>query len=108
MAVITNGNYVTSPIANTTMLEKLRDGVLYVYALKPVDGYVLHDKNADWTDVDPDTGEEIYMLGYKTGTVTCAASYDFTANPREFYTVLATEVPADQIFGGVTPDHEVV
>ena len=106
---VTDGNYVQSPIENTTMLEKLRDGILYMYALRATHGYVLHDKNADWTNVDPFTMEETYMLGYKRGTATCLATYDFVANPREFYTVPENSVPADQIFGGsINADHEVM
>lgn len=93
---ITNGNYLNpSLIENTTMLEKLRDGVLYAYAITPADGYVLHDKGLDAYDGGyTEEGEPIgnLILGYTTGTTTCAASYDFVANPREFY--------ADQIFGG--------
>lgn len=97
-----------SLIENTTMKRVLQDGVNRGYRISPVSGYVLHDKNADWTDVNPDTMEETYMLGYKRGTVTCGATYDFTANPREFYAVLETDVPADQIFGGGNNDHEVM
>ncbi len=100
MAVI-DGNFVTSPIENTTMREKIRDGVLWMYAIKAVDGYVLHDKARDWYEEVDDEGNGIGepILGYTTGTATCFADYDFTANPREFYAV-----PADQIFG-VGNDH---
>lgn len=106
---VTNGNYVTSPIANTTMLEKLRDGVLYMYALKAVEGYVLHDKANDYQDYEgPDDMEGVLKLGFTRGTVTCAASYDFAANPREFYAVPENSVPADQIFGLPAPDHEIM
>jgi hypothetical protein len=108
MAIITDGNYVTSPIANTTMLEKLRDGVVCAYALKAIDGYVLHDNTGDWTVTDEMTGETTVMKAYYGGTVTCGANYDFTASPREFYAVLEGSVPADQIFGGGGNDHEVI
>lgn len=32
---------------------------------------------------------------------------DFVANPREFYTVPESSVPADQIFGGGGNNHEI-
>ena len=97
------GLVITTPmqntlIPNTAMSELSIDGVLTGYAITPVVGYVLHDKKRDWTGIDPETEEEILYLGYTTGTATCAASYDFVANPREFYAVLESEVPADQVF----------
>lgn len=101
MATITNGNYVTAQIANTTQLEKLRNGVLYGYAIAPVEGYVLHDNAMDYPLFDDngnETGEIVQV--FTEGTCTCAASYDFTANPREFFTRLKSEVPADNIHGG--------
>lgn len=96
-------------VENTVMKMKVNDGVDYVYSITAIDGYVLHDKRRDWTAINPDTLEETYMLGYASGTVTCPASYDFTANPWEFYAVPEDSVPADQIFGA-TPgnDHEVM
>ena len=121
MATITNGNYVTSPIPNTTMLEKLRDGVLYVYEIKAIDGYILHDKNRDWYEYNPETGMESEEVtrGYTTGKASCAASYDFTATTtidgytaygtREFFARPASEVPENQIFGGGgNNDHEIM
>lgn len=95
-------------IPNTTMQKRFIDGVHKQYLITPVDGYVLHDSVGNWTEMDPITGEEITKEAYYTGTCTCAASYDFTANPREFYAVPADSVPADQIFGGVNNDHEVM
>lgn len=95
-------------IPNTTMQKMLLDGVHRSYVIAPIDGYVLHDKNRDWTDIDYDTMAETIILGFTTGTATCAASYDFTANPREFYAVLRSEVPENQIFGGGDINHEVM
>jgi hypothetical protein len=95
-------------IANTTMQKIFRDGVWHGYYIAPNDGYVLHDKENDWTDIDPITGEEVLYLGYSSGRVSCGTSYDFAANPREFYAVLETDVPADQIFGLPDNEHEVM
>ena len=108
MAVI-DGNFVTSPIANTTLQEKLRDGVLYAYSIAPVEGYVLHDKELDYPLPDEVTLEETLILGYTRGDCTCEARYDFVANPREFYAVPENDVPdpENQIFGGTGDDHVV-
>lgn len=100
-------NVIPSLVENTTMQIRVVDGVPRSYWITPVPGYVLHDNGRDWTDEDPETGEEIVKLGFTRGTATCGANYDFTANPREFYAALESEVPADQIFGG-SNDHEVM
>lgn len=105
MAIITYEDVIPTLIENTTMQIRYIDGVARVYTITPIDGYVLHDQKRDWIDMDPITGEETPYLGYTTGTATCAMNYDFNTNPREFYAVLETSVPADQIFG-IHPDHE--
>ena len=89
-----------SPIENALVQKSYRDGVHRSYRITPNAGYVLHDNARDWVDMNPDTMEETTMLGFTRGTATCGANYDFTANPREFYAVPESEVPADQIFGG--------
>lgn len=95
-------------IANTTMQKRLLNGVHRTYLIKANDGYVLHDNTGNWTETDPITGEEVVKKAYYTGTVTCAASYDFVTNPRGFEAVLENEVPSDQIFGKVDNDPEVM
>lgn len=81
-------------IPNTVMQMGLKDGVHKIYRITPVDGYVLHDSAYDVPILAPETMEETgeVIPGYRTTTASCAANYDFTANPRAFYTV-----PADQI-----------
>lgn len=91
-------------IENTTMQLRVVDDVPRSYWITPVSGYVLHDRANDWPDIDPDTMEEVHMPGYVSGTVTCGANYDFTANPRAFYAVPENSVPADPIIceaGGI-------
>lgn len=104
-------------IENTIMQKRFLDGVFKVYSIKAIDGYVLHDARLDYPSTDPETGEplfdedgnELITEGFAGGTVTCAASYDFTTNPWGFYAVPEDSVPADQIFGGVgNNDHEVM
>lgn len=92
MAVIT----VESIIENTTMTKYIDgEGVERTYRITPVSGYVLHDNRLDYPNYD-DT--EI-ILGYTGREVSVPITYDFTENMYELYTVLQTEVPADQIFG---------
>ena len=90
---------IPSNIENTTMKKAYDNGNFVSYRITPIEGYVLHDKARDYTDMNPDTMEETFKLGYTTATASCGANYDFTANPREFYAVPADSVPADQIFG---------
>ena len=103
MEVITYEAVNPSLIPNTIMRKLLRDGVHTVYYIAPVPGYVLHDNAGNWEDAGI-TYEAYYM-----GECSCRADYDFVANPREFYAVMADSVPADQIFGGgdTTPDREI-
>lgn len=111
MANVTNVLLTPSLIENTTMYEKYINDVHRGYSITPNEGYVLHDKELDLYEGGlTEDGEPIgeLLLGYYGGTRTCGANYDFTANPREFYAVLASEVPADQIYGGVNNDHEVM
>ena len=110
MAII-SGNYVPSEIPNTTKLEKIDSVTLEVraYAIKAVNGYVIHDNAGDWTYTDPVTGDEIKMLAFYSGNCTCSASYDFNTTTtvdgytaygtREFFAKPASEVPENQIFG---------
>lgn len=106
---VIEGNYVTSPIANTTMREILRDGELYMYELSPISGYLLHNKEIDTVlegieILNEETGEvEIVnktLLGFVSGSLRCMANYDFTVNPNEFYTILREDAPSDAIIFG--------
>lgn len=93
------------------------------YRVAPAEGYVLHDKNLDTEVMDEETmmptGE--ILLGYRPYPLFCGVTpnYDFdntkiidgqTAyGSREFFARPASEVPADQIFGGgVTPPVEIM
>jgi hypothetical protein len=89
MATITYENVTPTPIENAVVQKVLRDGVHKTYYITPVDGYVLHDKNYDDINVTP------VLLGYRTSTASIPVSYDFAANPREFYAVPADSVPAN-------------
>lgn len=96
-------------IENTTMLLGYVNGVARAYEITPNDGYVLHDNLLDMEATDPENGEPTgeIILGYYQGMRSVAASYDFVANPREFYAVLRSTVPEDNICGAGA-DHEVM
>ena len=100
---------IPSLIPNTTMKKGILDGVHKNYQITPNENYVLHDKNYDEEVIDPvtlmPTGE--IKLGFRRTMASCAANYDFVTNPREFYTVLENDVPADQIYGGGN-NHEIM
>ena len=89
------------------MQKVYRDGVFKNYYIQANDGYILHDKDLDFTRlVDIETMEEELALGFTTGLCSCFHTYDWTANPREFYCVPNNgDIPTDQIFGGGN-DHE--
>lgn len=99
-----------TPIANATVERVFRDEVHKQYRITPNEGYVLHDKAYDEEVIDPDTIEPTgeIKLGYRTTSATCAASYNFIANPKEYYAVPIDSVPADQIYGVGGNDHEVM
>lgn len=101
-----------SLIPNTTMVKGVLNGVHKSYEITPIDGYVLHDRLLDeFAEYDENgngIGEPI-VLGFYSGTRSVAASYDFTANPREFYAILRTTVPEGSHIAGLDdPDTEVM
>ena len=99
---------VNPVIENTTMEVMIVDGRPHMYNITPIAGYVIHDKAGDIFDIDPITGEETVKAGFCSGSCSCLVSYDFEENPREFYTVPASEVPPDQIYGDVNNEHEAM
>jgi hypothetical protein len=92
-------------IANTTMTKYVNSsGRELAYFITPNEGYVIHDNTLDF----PDSGsDEPTNLGFTTTQISVHISYDFEVNERELYTVLATEVPENQIFG-VTNNAETI
>lgn len=107
---ITREDLIPSLIENTSMKKVFRDGIHVQYDITPNEGYVLHDSTYDTPILVEGTGEETgeVVLGYRVSTASVAARYDFEANPRELYAVLASDVPADQIFGTTEPTPEVM
>lgn len=126
MAVIYE-DVIPTLIPNTTMQKLLLNGVHRTYYITPCEGYVLRDKANDSHILDPETGEptDIIRFNYASGGASCPANYDFTplqvtdehgvthtayGAQREFFARLASEVDADQIFGGGNDgnDHEIM
>ena len=100
-----------SPVENATVVKALRDGVHRTYRITPNEGYVMHDKEFDHEEYDDETGEPTgnILLGFRTSMASVAASYDFVANPREFYCVLENEMPEGaELFGGGNNETEVM
>lgn len=107
----------TTPIIeNTTMkIYTNSEGVDLTYRIRPIANYVIHDKGRDYEELDPETfepvldenGNPVMKQGFTRGEVSCSINYDFDANPREFFTRLENEVPADQIFD-IGNNHEIM
>lgn len=120
--MVTYENMETPIIPNTSMQKYFIDGVHKGYTIRPVAGYVIHDKNRDWPDINPDTTEKTLRRGYTTGEASCHVSYDFAVSTisdengqtfeaygaREFAARPVNSVPADQIFGGVENKPEIM
>lgn len=98
-------------IPNTTMKKFINSAGNHTqYVITPNENYVLHDKDLDVEEINPETFEPTgnIILGFYEGDTSVRYDYDFTANPREFYAVLITEVPENSEVFNVEPDHEVM
>ena len=87
-------------IENTVMRKMIADGIHKTTRIAPIERYVLHDNNLDDRVFDEETRmltNEV-LLGYKEGEISVPHNYDFSANPRELYTVPRSSVPEDRIF----------
>lgn len=90
-----------------------------IYSIVPNDGYALHAKGKDYTNID-ENGNEFLIRGYTTFGITVAPNYDFGSTTTiDGYTAYgAQEVFArpiseingttDKILGGGGNDHEVM
>lgn len=127
MAIVA-GDYIASPVPNTTLREYLRDGELYCYMIAPIEGYLLHDKDLDMPELNENFMETGNMIPWFTGgETTVLKNYDFTTTTqseykytdengneitmpvtmigaREFYTVPSSIVPGKRRLGD---DHEM-
>lgn len=113
---------VTPIIPNTTMQKYINGaGTWTAYVIKPESGYVLHDSSYDAVHTDEEGNVTSVELGYRRTEASVAAAYDFTTTQetdingntvtaygeRKFYTLLESDVPTANIFGGgTTPEVE--
>lgn len=112
-----------SLIPNTVMRQRMDEatGEPMTYRIKPIEGYVLHDKQLEFPEIDMETGFEtgVTYRGYSASEISCWHNYDFTNTTtidgytaygsREFFARPESEVPSNQIFGGGNePEHEVM
>lgn len=106
---ITYETVTPSPVENATVRKMMSDGVHRQFFINPNEGYLLHDKELDFSRIiDFDTMAEETYLGFTTGLCSCFRTYDWDTNPREFYCVPDNgSIPTDQIFGGTNNDHEI-
>ena len=82
-------------LPNINARAAYKDGVLRLYELYPVDGYVLHVPSGDFTEHNKDGNVILHEPYYTWGGATCAANYDFAANPEGYKSVLRSELPPD-------------
>ena len=97
----------TTYIENTTMKKVINSlGRHTQYAITPNENYVLHDimldEFAEYDEEGNGIGEAT-RLRYYADTRTVSVNYDFDTNPREFYAVLRSSVPADDICDNTQP-----
>ena len=95
-----------SPIENTEVKKRYRDGVHNGYNIKPIAGYVMHDNAMDYEN--PETGD--FILGFRSSQASVGANYDFEVNDRGFYCVPENEMPENsELFGvGGNNNHEIM
>lgn len=112
-------------IPNTTITPIYNNSnVLTAYRITPNEGYVLHDRVADWYDYDDDGNFiGISKMRYSVGSCSCDKDYDFSTRTvtdengntftaygeREFFARLADDVPENSTYGDVVDnEHEVM
>ena len=98
----TNYNFPNISIYNT-----LKDGMLSSYKVVPNDGYVMYNTTENNTELDPETGEEISVIYYRTIAM---LPKTFNFNNFPYVAVLRSEVDENYIFGGGNNDnnHEIM
>lgn len=91
---------------NIYVYNRYRDDVLTGYKVYPHDGYVMYRTNANDTELNPETGEEVPVRYYYT-----QAGLSLNHNFDNFYWVAVprSEVDENYIFGvGGNNDHEIM
>ena len=106
MAVVTETIDTSYNFQHIDIYKRFYDGVHNSYSAYPHEGYVMYSPSKDvFVTEDPETGEEVTEIYY------CRmVGMPLNWNPATFdyVAVLESEVPADHIFGGGEPEHEVM
>lgn len=91
---------------NLTIERRLSDGVLAGYRVTPNESYVMYDTNDNWTELDPETNEEIPVTYYYTVAL---LPTNFNFDNFSWVAVPRSSVDENYIFGGGgNNDHEVM
>ena len=98
---------------NTTMTAYYNSSnVLRAYFITAVEGYLLHDEQYDFIEIDEETGEPTgeTMLGYipYPAPVSVGYNYEFEANPRNIFAIPEGTVPENQIFNNGNSDNKTI
>lgn len=90
---------------NITVYDRFRDGVLTGWRINANEGYVMYHANANDTELDPETNEEIPVTYYYTvATKSLTSSWD----NFDWVAVLRDSVDENYIFGVGDNDHEAI
>ena len=95
----------TYNIPNITVYNTLCDGELNGFRVESNEGYVLYDTTASYTELDPDTFEEISVTYYYRNVDIPKTRPN---RPYDFAAVLESSVDGNYIFGGVKPPSETI
>ena len=90
---------------NIDIFNILKDGVKTRFEAVPHEGYVMYDVNANDTEINPDTMEEVPVTYYYT-LRGFTKTYNF--NNFSWVAVLRSEVNENYIFGGDNKEHETI
>ena len=90
---------------NITVERKLCDGEFTGWRITANEGYVFYDTNANNTEFDPETMEEIPVIYYYTITLT-PANYNW--DNFHYVAVLRFTVDENYIFGSDNGSHEII
>ena len=117
---------VTPIIPNTTMQIYHNDNLDRdtTYRIKPITGYVMHNKARDRVTYDNEGNIISKTLGFASSATNCVIDYDFTTHEitlangetvtvygeNEYFTVLAEDLPEEGVVygGGTTPKPEIM
>ena len=64
MAVYTTELSTTITYENLLIYNKMEDGKLYGYVVKPAEGYKMYDTKDEYVEYNPETDEEIPVIHY--------------------------------------------